>query len=96
MATAADLVILALGGVLAVVYLFRASLFGKSKDEGSKLNGSALANGDAVANDFVSKLQTQVSCTLCILILSLFASDFSLSSPEKTNCYLLRLSDWYR
>ncbi|EPQ29480.1 uncharacterized protein PFL1_03235 [Pseudozyma flocculosa PF-1] len=63
MATQADIIILALGGLLAFLYLFRGTLFasGKASDAGSKLaGGSDLdSSADAAANDFVTKLTSQ-------------------------------------
>lgn len=60
MASQLDLIVLGLGGLLAVLYLFRESLFGGAKDTGSKLaNGAALATSDEGGADFVSKLKSQ-------------------------------------
>lgn len=61
MASSLDLIVLGLGGLLALLYLFRDSLFGGvAKDTGSKLaNGSALAATDQGGADFVSKLKSQ-------------------------------------
>ncbi|EST07036.1 Flavodoxin/nitric oxide synthase [Kalmanozyma brasiliensis GHG001] len=61
MASQLDLIVLGLGGLLAVLYLFRDSLFGGSKDVASKLaNGSALAAAtEEGGSDFVSKLKSQ-------------------------------------
>ncbi|TKY86501.1 hypothetical protein EX895_004650 [Sporisorium graminicola] len=61
MASQLDLVVLGLGGLLAVLYLFRDSLFGGAvKDTGSKLaNGASLAASDEGGADFVSKLKSQ-------------------------------------
>ena len=60
MASQLDLIVLGLGGLLAVLYLFRESLFGGAKDTGSKLaNGAALTATDEGGADFVSKLKSQ-------------------------------------
>ncbi|KIS70182.1 putative NADPH-cytochrome P450 reductase [Mycosarcoma maydis] len=60
MASQLDLFVLGLGGLLAVLYLFRDSLFGGAKDTGSKLaNGAPLAATDQGGADFVSKLKSQ-------------------------------------
>ncbi len=60
MASQLDLIVLGLGGLLAVLYLFRDSLFGGAKDTGSKLaNGVPLAASEEGGADFVSKLKSQ-------------------------------------
>ncbi len=69
MVSSTDLTILGLGGLLAVLYLFRDAIFsrgGASSSAASKLGGSgallANGNGDADAgSDFVAKLAQQVS-----------------------------------
>lgn len=60
MASQLDLIVLVVGGLLAVLYLFRESLFGGVKDTGSKLaNGAPPAAADEGGNDFVAKLKAQ-------------------------------------
>lgn len=60
MVTTTDLIILAVLGAVACLYVFRDSLFAKKEDTLSKLNGAAL-NGGETETDWLEKLKKQVS-----------------------------------
>lgn len=65
MVTTTDLVILAILGSAACLYLFRDTLFAKKEDSLSKLNGGIL-NGGEGDSDWLDKLKNQVSRLLRI------------------------------
>ncbi|KDN51453.1 hypothetical protein K437DRAFT_272947 [Tilletiaria anomala UBC 951] len=65
MVSTADLIILGLGGVLAVLFLFKDYIFSSKSSTGSKLsgggglNGSAAKGNDDAGSDFIAKLAAQ-------------------------------------
>lgn len=64
-ASSSDVLVLALGVVLAAVYLFRDQLFAASKPKSVPVAASKTSNGSGNPRDFVAKMKEGVS-TACL------------------------------
>lgn len=87
-----DVVVLALGGALAVAYLFRDQIFRSSSPSSHTVPApSKLANGHGNPRDFIAKMKEGVSCPISLW------QPINLTGIvlEKTYCHFLRFSDWY-
>lgn len=60
-ASSSDIIVLALGVVLAAAYLFRDQLFAASKPKSVPVSSSKASNGGGNPRDFVAKMKEGVS-----------------------------------
>lgn len=59
--SSSDVVILAVGVILAALYLFRDQLFAASKPKAALVATSKIANGSGNPRDFIAKMKEAVS-----------------------------------
>lgn len=92
MASYSDIIVLALGVILAAVYLFRDQLFAASKPKTVPTSSSKANAGGGNPRDFIAKMKEGVSVYHCSLYYTLTPCNVS---AEKAHRHLLRLANRY-
>lgn len=89
-----DVIVLAIGIVVAAVYLFRGTLFSSSEPKKAPtVVGKVAQNGTGDPRDFVAKMKAAVRLDSILAFSHYLTSSFPFL--EKTACHLLWLPDWY-
>ena len=96
MASNSDIIVLAVGLVLAAVYLFRDQLFAQNKPKAVPVSASKASNGSGNPRDFVAKMKEGVSVAASLASSLESRKTNATWRTEKTHRHLLRLANRYR